>query len=118
MQADPGQQNDVADVQPEAVQRLRDFYDEWWSELEPTFADAAAIYWGTRPRIRHGLTAHDWITTGSTPWNHAHILDALAGDENTGFWNVEYSRMASMSFDCGAGQMLPIPRSTLGLPSG
>ena len=34
------------------------------------------------------LTSHDWITTGSTPWNQAHIRKALTGERNTGFWNV------------------------------
>jgi arylsulfatase A-like enzyme len=89
MQADPGQQIDVADAQPEAVQRLRNFYDDWWAELEPTFSDNAAIYLGHPAENPARLTAHDWITTGSTPWNHSHIRRALGGDENTGFWNVE-----------------------------
>jgi arylsulfatase B len=35
------------------------------------------------------LTSHDWITTGSTPWNQSHIRKALTGKGNTGFWNVK-----------------------------
>jgi arylsulfatase B len=89
MQADPGQQRNVAADHPQVAARLADFYEAWWSELEPTFRQDAAIYLG-HPRDNPAcLTAHDWITTESTPWNQGAVRSALAGAANTGFWNVE-----------------------------
>jgi arylsulfatase B len=89
IKADPGQQTDVAKDHPAVVRRLTEFYDQWWAELEPSFSDATAIYLGHPAENPARLTSHDWITTGSTPWNQAHIRKALTGERNTGFWNVK-----------------------------
>jgi arylsulfatase B len=89
IKADPGQESDVAEKHPEVVKRLTDFYDQWWAELEPTFSDSTAIYLGHPGENPARLTSHDWITTGSTPWNQSHIRKALTGKGNTGFWNVK-----------------------------
>lgn len=88
IQADPGQLTDLAAQHPHVVIRLREFYEQWWAELEPTFDDATAIWLGhaAEPVVR--LTSHDWITTHSTPWNQAHIRSALSGAGSTGYWNV------------------------------
>ena len=86
---DPGQQSDVASGFPEVVNRLTAFYDAWWEELLPTFSNATAIYLGHPADNPARLTSHDWITTGSTPWNQAHIRRAQTGKKNTGFWNVQ-----------------------------
>lgn len=86
---DPGQQSDVATGHPKVVGRLTQFYDAWWNELEPTFSDATAIYLGHPKENPARLTSHDWITTGSTPWNQRHIREAAHGAKNTGFWNVK-----------------------------
>lgn len=88
LESDPGQASDIASGHPQVVERLRRFYEQWWEELLPTFDQDTAIYLG-HPRDNPArLTSHDWITTGSTPWNQAHIREAMRGEENTGFWNV------------------------------
>jgi arylsulfatase B len=85
---DPGQVSDVASGNPQVVQRLREFYEAWWKELEPTFANDTAIYLG-HPRDNPArLTSHDWITTEMTPWNQSQIRSAMNGDSQTGYWNV------------------------------
>ncbi len=86
--ADPGQQQDVAADHPDTVDRLRDFYDDWWRELEPTFKQDCAIYLGHDAGNPARLTCHDWITTGTTPWNQRSVRSAMSGERNTGFWNV------------------------------
>lgn len=88
IKVDPGQKSDVASGHPEVVQRLTAFYDAWWEELLPTFKDATAIALGHPKDNPARLTSHDWITTGSTPWNQSHIRKAQTGKKNTGFWNV------------------------------
>jgi arylsulfatase B len=89
IKADPGQTQNVAAKHPEVMQRLTAFYDAWWQELEPTFAQDCSIYLGDAHDNPATLTCHDWITTGSTPWNHASVRSAMSGDANTGFWNVK-----------------------------
>ncbi|WP_164103295.1 arylsulfatase [Candidatus Laterigemmans baculatus] len=86
---DPGQQNDVAADNPQVVAELRAFYESWWQELEPGFADDAFIVIGHPAENPATLTCHDWITTRLSPWNQAHIREAMGGEENTGYWNVE-----------------------------
>lgn len=89
IKADPGQRKNVAAANPDVVKRLRDFYDAWWAELEPTFAQDCPIYLGHERENPARLTSHDWITTRLTPWNQAHIRNAFGGESNTGFWHVK-----------------------------
>lgn len=88
IKADPGQKRNVASEHPDVFTRLKNFYESWWTELEPTFSNATAIYLGHPAENPARLTSHDWITTGSTPWNQSHIRGAMTGEGNTGFWNV------------------------------
>ena len=88
IKSDPGQKSDIASAYPSEVRRLREFYQGWWEELEPSFKKDTAIYLGHPKDNPARLTSHDWITTKSTPWNQAHIRKGIDIPENTGFWNV------------------------------
>ncbi|MCP4512788.1 MAG: arylsulfatase [Fuerstiella sp.] len=88
IRTDAAQESDVASGHPAVVKRLTEFYEAWWKELLPSFANDTAIYLGHPADNPARLTSHDWITTGSTPWNQSHIRKAMNGDANTGFWNV------------------------------
>ncbi|KAA5540754.1 arylsulfatase [Roseiconus nitratireducens] len=92
IELDPGQRTDVAAKHPEVVQRLRAFYEAWWKELEPTFAQSTAIHLGNPAENPSRLTSHDWITTRMTPWNQSQVRAAMNGPANTGFWNVKVTR--------------------------
>ena len=74
MNADPGQEKNVADQHPAVVKRLRAFYEAWWAELEPTFKQSTAIYLGNPADNPARLTSHDWITTRITPWKAVALL--------------------------------------------
>ena len=89
---DPGQKTNVASQHPAVVERLTRFYESWWAELEPTFQQATAIYLGHPNENPTRLTSHDWITSGSTPWNQSHVRQALNGTPNTGYWNVNVTQ--------------------------
>ncbi|MBC8354035.1 MAG: arylsulfatase [Planctomycetes bacterium] len=89
IKADPGQTKNVATDHAPVVHRLTAFYDAWWDELTPTFAQDCSIYLGHPADNPATLTCHDWITTGTTPWNHASVRSAMSGGANTGFWNVK-----------------------------
>ena len=40
---------------------MRAFYDAWWAELEPTFAQTTEIHLGHPDHPVVSLTGHDWI---------------------------------------------------------
>ncbi|WP_436715289.1 arylsulfatase [Roseiconus lacunae] len=88
MNVDPGQKKDVAEANPEVVESMREFYEQWWAELEPSFSQSTAIGLGHPSDNPARLTSHDWITTRMTPWNQSQVRRALNGESNTGFWNV------------------------------
>ena len=92
IKADPKQQKNIADEHPEVVNRLTQFYNDWWVELEPTFGDPARIRIGNPAENPSRLTSHDWITVGSTPWNQAHIRNADAKPNNIGFWYLHVEK--------------------------
>lgn len=88
--ADPKQAANIAADHPETVKRLRDFYEAWWTELEPSFALTTEIYLGhpdAGEEVR--LTCHDWIADASTPWNQSHVRQGDDKPDHTGFWAVK-----------------------------
>lgn len=92
IQADPGQERDLAQQHPEVVKQARDFYEAWWEEIAPSFAEDCRIYLGHPAENPATLTCHDWITDGATPWNQAAIRSGQRGPNVTGFWNVHVDR--------------------------
>jgi len=76
IQADPGQRSNVLDGHPDQAARMRAFYDAWWAELEPTFAETTEIHLGHPEHPVVSLTGHDWIQEALPPWNQQHIRRA------------------------------------------
>ncbi len=122
MKADPGQKANVAKENPQVVDRLRGFYEDWWAELEPTFSQSTAIYLGHEADNPARLTCHDWITTRMTPWNQSQVRAAMTGEPNTGFWNVKvvedglyeisvrrWPRETGLSIDSSLAPGAPVP---------
>lgn len=73
---DPGQQTNVIEKYPEQAVKMREFYDRWWDELQPTFAETTEIYLGHADHPLVSLTGHDWIQEALPPWNQQHIRRA------------------------------------------
>lgn len=92
MENDRSQKINVASANGDVVQRLRGFYDRWWAELEPTFKKETHILLGHPAAEQVCLTSHDWVTPAMTPWNQGMIRNAMTGDDNRGYWNVEVAR--------------------------
>ena len=94
--ADPGQKNNIADKNPEQVAKMRAFYDAWWAELEPTFAQTTELYLGHPDHLVVTLTAHDWIQKVYPPWHQGSIRRGpkkkQAGEDkmkHSGHWAVK-----------------------------
>ena len=93
--SDPGQKNNIAEKHPEIVAEMREFYDGWWAELEPTFTQTTEIYLGHPEHPVVSLTAHDWIQKIYPPWHQGSIREAARkhpGNEklkHLGYWAVK-----------------------------
>ncbi|MCO8123486.1 arylsulfatase [Stieleria sp. TO1_6] len=73
---DPGQKNNIAKDNPEVVASMREFYEQWWAELKPTFSQTTEIYLGHPEHPVVTLTAHDWIQKVYPPWHQGAIREA------------------------------------------
>jgi arylsulfatase B len=76
VKTDPGQQTNVIDAHPNQVERMRAFYNAWWDELSPSFAQTTEIHIGHPDHPVVSLTGHDWIQDALPPWNQQHIRQA------------------------------------------
>ena len=76
IKADPGQERNVIADHFAQADKMRAFYDAWWAELEPTFAQTTEIYLGHPDHSVVSLTGHDWIQEALPPWNQQHIREA------------------------------------------
>ena len=73
IKADPGQQRNLFAEETARAAKMRAFYEAWWAELEPTFAQTTEIYLGHPEHLVVSLTGHDWIQEALPPWNQRHI---------------------------------------------
>ena len=89
MQADPGQQRDVAGDHPDVKTRLRESYDAWWARIDDRFDDYVRIPIGAAENPAR-ITAHDWHpedgADGSVPWNQPVIQRDPVGN---GYWMID-----------------------------
>ncbi|MBX2850287.1 MAG: arylsulfatase [Phycisphaeraceae bacterium] len=66
---DPGQEVDLADQRPEMVAILRQEYEAWWREMQPSFEKIVRYDLGGAENPTT-LMSHDWLVEkGSAPWN-------------------------------------------------
>lgn len=86
IQKDPGQEKDVAAENAAVVEQLRGSYDQWWKSLQPAIKRTVYVQIGSEAEPRTRLTAHDWLTSGATPWHQNSIR---AGAPRSGPWAVE-----------------------------
>lgn len=96
---DPGQKNNVIENHPDVAKRLKDFYSDWWKEISPTFGDPARIHIGNDAENPSRLTSHDWITTGTSPWNQAHIRKGVTPPPMLGFWYLTVEEAGDYSIE-------------------
>ena len=61
IKADPGQKSDVAEEHAEVVGKMRDHYQDWWSEVEPSLDDFVAISVGSDQENPTRLSSLDWL---------------------------------------------------------
>ena len=88
IQADPGQEKDLAAVHPEQVALMKEAYEKWWINTSTDFDHQPPIIIGTPkagPVVQ--LTCHDWHCENPlSPWNQFHIRQ---GKKGQGYWAIE-----------------------------
>jgi arylsulfatase A-like enzyme len=97
--ADRGQSNNVAAAHPDVVERLRDDYERWWTDVSARDGELKEIPIGDARANPVRLTAYDWINqTGKQadmPWAHVHIV---AGPLQNGWWPLRVERAGRYEF--------------------
>jgi arylsulfatase A-like enzyme len=84
--ADPGQQRDLASQHPQIAGELRSAYDRWWDDVSAQFDDYVEISVGSDHENPAVLNSMDWHETGKLPpWNQPTIAEGIAAN---GFWAV------------------------------
>lgn len=94
---DPLQKENLASRFPEKVAELTRFYEQWWEELSPGFAQEARIPIGPAQNSPLSLTAHDWIQDHEPAWNQRQIRAALAG--SGGYWALQVLQPGSYQIE-------------------
>lgn len=90
VQADPGQQRDVAGEHPDIVQQLKREYDRWWEHIGARFDDYCRIPLGAPEANPTRFTCHDWhAEINQVPWNQQQVAK---DPEANGWWAVEVVR--------------------------
>jgi len=95
IKADPGQKNDIADGQPQVVEKLRKAYENWWADVSQRFDEYCEIIIGSDKQNPTRLMSHDWHAQ-KVPWNQGAVR---SGMEANGFWAVEVARDGRYQFE-------------------
>ncbi len=91
---DPGQENDIADDQPEVVGQLRAAYEDWWAGISVRFDEECETIIGDDRQNPTLLTSHD--VHGTVVWNQRQVT---AGQRSDGHWAVEIAQDGLYEFD-------------------
>ncbi len=86
---DPGQEHDVAGQHPEIFQKLRDFYEDWWDQVEPETRELVPVLIGSERENPVVLFANDWTEEYvNTQW----AVAQAKGEANGGRWQIRAER--------------------------
>ncbi len=93
LEADLAQKHNVAAEHPERMEKMRAFYEAWWSELLPSFKEDAYIIVGNDNAPLVDLTSHDVIME-KVAWNQSHVrrLGEFSEDKFMGYWSLDVQK--------------------------
>ncbi|WP_425615797.1 arylsulfatase [Anatilimnocola sp. NA78] len=93
--ADRAQEKNVAAEYPAVVMELRDYYEAWWSGLEPTLHDFVPQSLGAKEQPVVELTSGDW--EGIYADNTGFVRTAVGGPTG-GTWHVQIEQPGDYEF--------------------
>ncbi|GJM30853.1 MAG: N-acetylgalactosamine-6-sulfatase [Cyclobacteriaceae bacterium] len=83
---DPEQRTNIAEQYPEKMEELKAAYDDWWTEISPSYKDQPYIIVGHEAENPSKLYCHDWHTEEVSPWHQRHIRQ---GYIDNGYWMLK-----------------------------
>ncbi|GAB6164642.1 arylsulfatase [Thermostilla marina] len=86
--ADPGQEHDIAAEHPDIVAKLRKDYEEWYADVSRRYDEYVPIYLGSPAQNPTVLCSHDWHGP-NVPWAQVHMERRIVAN---GFWAVKVDR--------------------------
>src|SRR5262249_4922642 len=95
IEADRGQQANVADRHPGVVKEMRAFYEAWWKGLDPTLNDFGPISIGAQQQPGVELTSGGW--EGIYADNTGYVREAVGGPTG-GHWNIRVEEAGVYEF--------------------
>jgi hypothetical protein len=95
IKADPAQTRDIADANPKVVEKLREFYEQWWAGLSTGFDRYCEIIVGSDKQNPTRLMSHDWHSPDPA-WSQEAVR---SGSQANGFWAVEIERDGTYEFE-------------------
>jgi arylsulfatase len=83
---DPGQQKDVASSFPDIQRKMKKYYEQWWTKLEPTIFEFVPVVIGSPNENPVTITSNSWAGAGgiNTQWGVAQA----AGNPRGGLWHL------------------------------
>jgi len=94
IKADPGQANNVAEVNPKVVETLRAEYEKWWKSISTRFDSYCRIGIGGDENPAR-ITCHDWHGQ-NVPWHQNSIQ---RGPWANGFWAIDVVKPGEYEFE-------------------
>jgi arylsulfatase A-like enzyme len=93
LESDPGQRENLATENPDIVEKLRNHYEKWWQEVEPSTRaeNSLPIYIGSSHENPVWLACFDWF--GREGKGSVTVQKCIRwGDQMFGFWNIHAAR--------------------------
>ena len=84
---DPAQAHDLAAEHSEIVEKMRDHYDKWWAEIEPTVNQMSPITVGSDAENPTLLSPADWADVFLD--QSSQVRQGLSAN---GLWNIQVDR--------------------------
>ena len=94
---DSGQVNNVSSNYPEVFQKMKNFYEKWWQELEPSVFEIVPVVVGNKKEDPVILTSNSWVGAGgiNTQWAVANAT----GNPRGGVWHIEFEKKGRYSVE-------------------
>ena len=92
---DRSQSRDIASDHPDMVQRMRQYYENWWNEVQPLVDEFVPISIGANQQPTVELTSGDW--EGIYADNTGHVRNAVGGPTG-GHWNIQIEQPGTYLF--------------------
>ena len=95
IEADRAQKNNVAADHSDVVKSMRDYYEQWWQDLEPMLNDFVPISIGAPQQPAVELTSGDW--EGIYADNSGYVREAVGGPRG-GHWHILVQQAGDYEF--------------------